>query len=407
MELSKGANTPLPSGAVTLTIRWSGLADGVEDVDVSAFLLGEDGRVRGDEDMVFYGQRASADGAVSIETLSTGGTTVLKIDPARLAGGLARVAIAATLTANGKRPFSAVGALSLDVDGAAGPVATFALDTAGAGEAAMILGEVYRRGDAWKFRAVGQGFDGGLQPLAEHYGVTIAESEPAVPPPSPPPAPASAGSASGAGDAGGPPSSVNLSKVSLSKASPTISLEKKGGTLGEIKVNLNWNQGEPKKGLFGLTKSGGIDLDLCCLFELADGKRFGIQALGENFGDFDGPPWIQLAGDDRTGSVSGGEWMRINGGRWGEIRRVLIYAMIYEGAPNWSATDGVVTLYAPGNPDVEVRMEGTSDERLCAVTLLENEGGNLKITRENRYFKSAQDMDAHYRFDLSWTKGRK
>ena len=176
--------------------------------------------------------------------------------------------------------------------------------------------------------------------------------------------------------------------MSLSKSSPTISLEKKGGTLGEIKINLDWNQGEPKKGLFGLTKSGGIDLDLCCLYELADGTRLGIQALGKNFGEFERPPYIQLAGDDRTGSVRGGEWMRINGERWGEIRRVLVYAMIYEGVPNWSATDGVVTLYAPGNPEVEVRMEGTSDERLCAVTLLENDGGNLKVTRENRYFKT-------------------
>ena len=403
MELSKGANTPLPDGAVTLTVRWSGLTGGVEDVDVSAFLLDEQGRVRGDEGMVFYGQRASADGAVSIETLSENATTTFRVDPARLADGLARVALTATLTGPGKSTFAAVGSLSLSVDGAAGQVASFALETAGAGEAAMILGEVYRRGEGWKFRAVGQGFDGGLQPLAEHYGVTIAEPEPAAPPPAAPPG----GAGTGGTGAGTASSTVNLSKISLSKSSPTISLEKKGGTLGEIKVNLNWNQGEPKKGLFGLTKSGGIDLDLCCLFELTGGRRHAIQALGENFGDFDSAPWIQLAGDDRTGSVSGGEWMRINGGHWSEIRRVLIYAMIYEGVPNWSATDGVVTLYAPGNPDVEVRMEGSSDERMCAVTLLENDGGNLKITRENRYFRSAQDMDAHYGFGLSWKSGRK
>ena len=362
--------------------------------------------------MVFYGQRSSADGAVDIQTLSEGGTSVLRIDPAKLASGLVRVAITATLTSSARRAFSAVRSLSMSVDGSAGAVATFTLDTVGAAEAAMILGEVYLRGDAWKFRAVGQGFDGGLQPLAEHYGVTIAEPEPAAAPPAAPPAsraapPAAPPAAPSAAPPPAPPSTVNLSKISLSKASPTISLEKKGGTLGEIKVNLNWNQGEPKKGLFGLTKSGGIDLDLCCLYEMADGTRHGIQALGKNFGDFDNAPYIQLAGDDRTGSVSGGEWMRMNGERWSEIKRVLIYAMIYEGVPNWSSTDGVVTLYAPGNPDVEVRMEGTSDERLCAVTLLENDGGNLKITRENRYFKSAQDMDAHYRFELSWTKGRK
>jgi tellurite resistance protein TerA len=75
--------------------------------------------------------------------------------------------------------------------------------------------------------------------------------------------------------------------------------------------------------------------------------------------------------------------------------------------PNWSATDGVVTLFAPGNPDVEVLMEGTSSERICAVVLLENDRGNLKITRENLYFKGAQEMDSHYGFNLSWSAGRK
>ncbi len=140
---------------------------------------------------------------------------------------------------------------------------------------------------------------------------------------------------------------------------------------------------------------------------MADGTRFGVQALGKNFGNYASPPYIELAGDDRTGAVTGGEWMRINGGEWAKIRRILIYAMIYEGVPNWSSTDGVVTLFAPNNPEIEVRMEGTSNERLCAVVMLENDRGNLKITRENLYFAGAEQMDKHYRFDLSWKAGRK
>ena len=418
MELTKGANTALPRGPVKVKVRWSGLASGVEDVDVSCFLLTDSGKVTGDEGMVFYGQRTSANGSVNMETLSENGTTVVAIDPEKLDAGIVKVAVTATLTAQGAKPFSSVSQMSLSVDGEAGEVATFTLDTTSAREAALILGEVYERNGAWKFRAVGQGFDGGLQPLAEHHGVTIAAPEPAAPPAasssgssassSAPPASSSGSSASSSAPTATPTAStVNLSKVSLSKSSPSISLEKKGGTLGTVKINLDWNQGEKKKGLFGMTKSGGIDLDLACLYELTDGTRLGVQALGKNFGYFDRPPYIELAGDDRTGAVSGGEWMRINGERWSEIKRVLIFAMIYEGVPNWSATDGVVMLYAPGNPDVEVRLEGTSNERICAVALLENEGGNLKITRENRYFDTAQTMDGHYGFKLSWTKGRK
>ncbi len=413
MELTKGANTALPAGPVTITVAWSNLSSSIEDVDVSAFLLTGTGKVTGDEGMIFYGQTKSADGAVDIPILSRNGQTVLTVDPAKLTAGLVKVAITATLTAQSTRPFSDVGALTLTVASGGNTVATFALDTKGASEAAMTLGEVYERNGAWKFRAVGQGFNGGLQPLAENFGVSIAAPEPAAPPPptpATPPKPATSAPPPPR-PAAPPPSTVNLSKVSLSKASPTISLEKKGGTLGEITVNLNWNQGgeEPKKKGFlgGLLKPKGIDLDLCCLFELADGQRFGIQALGNNFGQFEQSPWIELAGDDRTGAVTDGEWMRINGGKWDQIKRVLIYAMIYEGVPNWSSTDGVVTLYAPGNPDVEVRMEGTSNERICAVAMLENDRGNLKITRENLYFKGAQDMDKHFRFDLQWTAGRK
>lgn len=399
MDLSKGANIALAAGPITVTVRWSGLAAAVQDVDVSAFLLNSEGRVNGDEGMAFYGQPNSADGAVEFVTLSQDSTTVLRVEPQRLAPGLVKVAITATLSGSGMRPFSDVGSLALEVASGGQKVAIFGLDTADASEAALIMGEIYQRNGAWKFRAVGQGFNGGLQPLAENYGVTIATPSSSPPPPAP---------SCDAEPVNAPPSKFKLSKISLSKVSPTISLEKKGGTLGEITVNLNWNQGEPKKkGFFNLGRSSGIDLDLCCLYELADGTRFGIQALGRNFGNFTTPPYIELAGDDRTGAVAGGEWMRINGGFWSKIRRILIYAMIYDGVPNWSATDGVVTLFAPGNPDVEVLLEGASNERICAVALLENEQDNLKIKRENRYFAGAQEMDMHYRFNLAWTAGRK
>ena len=253
MQLAKGANTALPSGAMTMRVSWSSLAAAVQDVDVSAFLLTTEGRVTGDEGMVFYGQRQSPDGAVKIDQLSQGGATTLVIDPSRVTGGIARIAVTATLTAEGTRPFSDVGKLELVVEAGGSTVATFPLETQGASEAAMILGEVYERNGAWKFRAVGQGFNGGLQPLAEHYGVTIDASAEA-PPPEPPKAQPS-------------PSTVNLSKISLSKSSPTISLEKKGGTLGEITINLDWNQGEPqKKGLFGLGGTSGASTSTCAAF---------------------------------------------------------------------------------------------------------------------------------------------
>ncbi len=75
---------------------------------------------------------------------------------------------------------------------------------------------------------------------------------------------------------------VNLSKINLTKESPTVSLSKAGAGQGVTRVNLNWSRGEQKKGFLAkLTgASGGVDLDLGCLFELADGSKGVIQRSG-------------------------------------------------------------------------------------------------------------------------------
>ena len=257
----------------------------------------------------------------------------------------------------------------------------------------MMIAELYRR-NGWKLRAVGQGFNGGLAPLARSFGIDVAEPEPAPssqPPATPPPPPR-------------PVTPVSLSKVSLDKARPSISLEKRSASFGEIRINLNWNRG--KRGFFG--GGSAIDLDLGCLFELASGELSVVQALGNRFGSYDNLPFIELSGDDRTGDVSDGETLRINGAEWAKLRRVAIFAYIYEGAPNWSATDGVVTITAPDQPPIELRMtEGRNDRGFCGVALLENNGGALKITRLVEYFRHHAEYDQRLGFGLRWTAGSK
>ncbi len=151
-----------------------------------------------------------------------------------------------------------------------------------------------------------------------------------------------------------PQGGVNLSKVTLSKAAPSVSLTKSGERQGAMRVNLNWSTGvtpQPKKtGFFAKLAAAaggnnGIDLDLGCLYELADGSKGVVQALGNSFGSLQAPPFVKLDADDRTGTVTGGENMHINLDRPEMFKRILIFAMIYDGAPNWAAVDGVVTLY--------------------------------------------------------------
>src|SRR3546814_4228383 len=113
-------------------------------------------------------------------------------------------------------------------------------------------------------------------------------------------------------------------------SSDVCSSDLTGDTFGEIVLNLNWTQGTQKKGFFG-GGSGNIDLDLGVLFEMQDGYKGVIQALGRSFGDFNQEPWISLSGDDRTCAVTGVETIRVNGRFFDRIKRIAVFALIY----NW------------------------------------------------------------------------
>lgn len=208
---------------------------------------------------------------------------------------------------------------------------------------------------------------------------------------------------------------VSLSKVTLTKSSPTVSLSKSTGTL---LVNLNWTArpegaAQQPKGflnrLAAASRSSAIDLDLGCLFELADGRKGVVQALGNAFGSLDAPPWIALDGDDRSGTSAGGENLRINLAHAGDLRRVLVFAMIYEGASAFDQADAVVTLTPAVGPPVEVRLDETAGRaRICAIALLENVGGELVVRREVKYVEGSQaTLDKAYGWGMDWTPGRK
>ena len=222
---------------------------------------------------------------------------------------------------------------------------------------------------------------------------------PSSTPPTPPPA---------AGGGG-----VSLSKITLTKAAPSVSLAKGSGASGRMRVSLTWNARPPAAGGGGggfLRKLAGppkgIDLDLGCLFELNDGRKGVVQALGNAFGSLDQPPYVQLDGDDRTGG--GGENMTINLDRLSEIRRILVFAFIYEGVPAWDQADGVVTLYPQGAAPLEVRLDESSGTRMCAIALLEASGGQLSVRREVQYINGAQDaLDRAYGWGMDWRAGRK
>lgn len=414
MQLQPGQNfsitkqSPAPA-AIEIALSWEP-ANTPLTLDANAFALSAQGKVRGDEDFIFYNQPALPGGGIQ----RAGDGRAFTVSFAQLPAAIERIVIALTIDQGQRRgqSFGQLTQVRLEIRDAANKamLAVFPLTTQTMPETALIVGELYSRNGEWKFRAVGQGFVGGLGPLARQYGVDVADDPdasaaptPAAAPPPPPQAPRPAAPAAA------PPKPVRLDKITLDKKTPSISLEKKGQGFGEIVVNLNWHQGAGGGGFFSrLTGGRKVDLDLGCLFKLRDGRAGAVQALGESFGSLRQPPYIQLMGDDRSGASTEGEFLHINGQQWHELDRVLLFAMIYQGAPNWSETDAVVTLQAPEQPTLEIRLDShRNDQRMCALALLENQNGNLKVTKQVEYFRDHRVMDEAYGFGLRWVAGSK
>jgi tellurite resistance protein TerA len=358
-------------------------------IDFSCFGLDAQGKLSDDRYMTFYNQPATPCGGVKLYT-PPGDRAGFAFNLQRLPDNISRLAVTASIEGEGTMSMMKEGHLRL-VDEANAEIARFAfVGTDFQAERALMVAEIYRKDGVWRVSATGQGFNGGLEALVRHFGGEVAASaEPAPPPPSKP---------------------VSLSKITLEKRGNAVSLEKKsGGAHGEVLINLNWRRPPAKKGLFGrLSAEGGVDLDLGCLVEMRNGAKGCIQALGNAFGALNQPPFVQLDADDRTGASAEGENLRVNGQHWDELQRLLVYAFIYEGAPNWSSTNAVVTVRTPGQPEIEVLLDSHDDRRTCcAIVLLENQGGAIKVSKEVTYFPSQMEMDQAYRWGLRWSAGSK
>ncbi|MBT2440296.1 TerD family protein [Streptomyces sp. ISL-36] len=174
----KGSNVPLDTAAVRAVLRWTP-GPGVPDVDASALLLGTDGRVRSDEDFVFYNQPRHPSGLVRRlpkKRVVEGLTDTVEADLGGLDPSVDQVVIAASSDGDTFRSVSDLRILLYDATAPdREPLALFDVTAETGEETAIICGELYRRGDAWKFRAVGQGYPTGLVGLATDFGISVDE----------------------------------------------------------------------------------------------------------------------------------------------------------------------------------------------------------------------------------------
>ena len=267
--LAPGANATLPQTSFTLAARHGGLV-GV-DIDVSAFLVGPNGRVRSDADMCFYGQPSAENSAVVQRSTDAAGA-LFAMDTARLPPSVDKIVVTATIHEN-KASFSRLVGIDIDAGGVQGRI-----PCAGMEETALILAEIYRRGPQWKLRIVGQGFKGGLAALATHLGVDLAKEE-SSPPPAPAPVPVA------------PPSTpVSLKKVVLTKSgsSSKISLHKTSSA--PIRVTATWVDN-------GDGQDNNDDLDLRAGILMPNGSMHWLAA--SHPGSLTTPPFARHLGDVR------------------------------------------------------------------------------------------------------------
>jgi stress response protein SCP2 len=324
-QLTKGSNTPLNTGQLRITLHWS-TGPGVPDVDASALLLQETGKVATDDDFIFYNQPSHPSGAVR-HLGKQPGADALEIDLALLPQTVTKVVLAASADGGA---FGQVPELRLvATDSASGAeVATFAMEAES--ETAFVSGEVYQRNGQWKLRAIGQGYSSGLAGLATDFGISVeGDHEPAaaVPAPLPPPPPApmpgvgqmppppiqppppnqppppvqppappvQAPAPAGPSPQGGAVGVVNLDKgrVDLTKKA-RVDLTKTGAPpLAKVTMGLGW---DPAPG------RGNIDLDASVIAYDGSGKKLEIVWFMHKK-EFGGA--IQHSGDNVTGAGEG------------------------------------------------------------------------------------------------------
>jgi tellurium resistance protein TerD len=189
VSLSKGGNVSLSKEApglkqILVGLGWDARStDGQDfDLDASAFLLKNDGKTRGPQDFIFYNNLKSTDGSVehtgdNLTGQGEGDDEAIKISLDRVPGDIEKISITVTIHEADQRHqnFGMVSNAFIRVVNEADnkEIARFDLSEDMSTETAMVFGEIYKHGGEWKFKAIGQGYSGGLRALAMNFGIQV------------------------------------------------------------------------------------------------------------------------------------------------------------------------------------------------------------------------------------------
>ncbi|WP_171167947.1 TerD family protein [Streptomyces sp. I05A-00742] len=399
--MTPGSNIPLSVTRVTVDVA------APARLDVSGLLLTADGKVRSDDDFVFYNQPAGP--GVTHRAGTAGTPDSITVDTTAVPAGIEKIVVTASLDAPGTT-FAGTEPTATVRDTATGaPLATFTPPRLGS-ETALVVVEVYRRNGVWKVRAVGQGYANGLAGIATDFGVSVEEPAPApaaapITPPAPaaapmappaPPAPPAPAGAFGAppappappAPATGAPGKINLDKgrVSLQK-NQTVSLVKGGRPLTQsVRMGLGW---EPAFG------ARAIDLDASVIAfgpqrNMIDSCYFGkLMILGGT---------VQHSGDNLTGAGSGDdETITVHlGGLPPEVTGLVFTVSSYSGQKFTNVAKAYCRLMDGQTGEELVRFDLTGSEPKTGVLMckfIRQYSGEWEMTAIGEYVKSKTVRD--------------
>ncbi len=375
--MTPGSNLPLYVPRVTVDVT------APARLDVSGLLLTANGKVRSDDDFVFYNQPTGP--GVSHRAAAGGTGDSITVDTTAVPADIEKIVVTASLDAPGAtfagtEPTATVRGAD---DGSV--IATFRPPQLGA-ETALVVVEVYRRAGAWKVRAVGQGYANGLAGIATDFGVSVEEPAAPAPQPAAPTAPAPPAAPAATGFPAAPPAppagsgKVNLDKgrVSLQK-NQTVSLVKGGRPLlTSVKMGLGW---EPA------FRGKDIDLDASVIAYGANRKKIDACFFGK-LSILNGV--IQHSGDNLTGEGGGDdEVITVHlGGLPPEVTGLMFTVNSFSGQKFTDVAKAYCRLIDAGTGEELVRFDLTSAEPRTGVLMakmLRQFSGEWEMTALGEY----------------------
>lgn len=173
-----------------------------------------------------------------------------------------------------------------------------------------------------------------------------------------------------------------------------------------INVNLDWEEVKPSGFLKSLFQSSqNLDLDLGCMYELQNGKKGVIQAVGKSFGSQIQSPFIYLDKDDRTGATEG-ENMYIY--RPNLLKRVMIFAYIYDRNGNFQTVNARLRLISSDSQEIFLTLDNPDIKKtFCAAATIDIENNKILITKQEKYFNGHKESDEYFKFGFNWVAGSK